>query len=148
MRLKDLLGVLPNDPDIEIELGGMNLYDYCRAYLMGYLDVFDNCTVVGADIESNQYNGEKKAIIYLSIPESRDKDGKKADFSFDKFEEFWRKRLANLDKIAEVREARMAREEQRAAQRRKEREAKKKKLAADLKELEELREWKKKLLSK
>jgi hypothetical protein len=148
MRLKDLLGVLPNDPDIEIQLGGMNLYDYCRAYLMGYLDVFDNCTVVGADIESNQYNGEKKAIIYLSIPESRDKDGKKADFSFDKFEEFWRKRLALIDKSAAEYEERMAAEKQKAAQRRKKREDEKIKLAADLKELEELREWKKKLLSK
>ena len=148
MRLKDLLNVLPNDPDIEIQLGGMNLYDYCRAYLMGYLDVFDNCTVVGADIESNQYNGEKKAIIYLSIPESRDKDGKKADFSFDKFEEFWRERLANHDKIEKAYEARMAAAKQKAAQRRKKREDEKIKLAADLKELEELREWKKKLLSK
>ncbi len=115
---------------------------------MGYLDVFDNCTVVGADIESNQYNGEKKAIIYLSIPESRDKDGKKADFSFDKFEEFWRKRLALIDKSAAEYEERMAAEKQKAAQRRKKREDEKIKLAADLKELEELREWKKKLLSK
>ncbi len=148
MRLKDLLNVLPNDPDIEIEILGSDLSRYCRAYMMGFHDVFNNCTVAGADIEWNSYTNKKKATILLTMPRSKFSPFETANLTQEEFEEHMRERLANHDKIEKAYEARMAAAKQKAAQRRKKREDEKIKLAADLKELEELREWKKKLLSK
>ena len=148
MRLKDLLEFLPNDTDIDIHFGGWRMSDYCRAYLMGYHDVFNDCIVVGAEIGTNPYKGRKKALLSLSAPYCKDERGKVVDIDREAFEKFMRERFAEEDKeeaeMAAMHEERMAQRNQR----RKEREAKKKKLAADLKELEELREWKKKLLSK
>ena len=82
------------------------------------------------------------------MPRSKFSPLEMALFSQEQFEEHMRERFANHDKTEKAYEARMAAAKQRAAQRRKKREDEKIKLAADLKELEELREWKKKLLSK